>query len=340
MARRKQSAKTVSGKSKRGRRRAGPIAGQAVRGNTSRGRAPSPRKGRRPVRGGSPSRTGSSPRPPRVRRRRGKRLHYLILIAFIAAAGIILSMTVLFKVEKISVIGTNRYHPDEIIQASGITAGENLLRINTAGAEESIISQFPYVDSVRVGRRFPPAVEIRIVQSVPAYAAKLENGVALITGEGKLLESGDLLVPHDLPIVTGFDLSGFLPGENIGGLPENLERLVMIRYLIDAAEKTGFGAITNVDVTNRLNMTAVYEARLLLVLGSESDLEYKLTFLKEVIADLDPGDQARLDASGAKDKRVLVKWGRVEKGVFTASTSATYDEIFGNYLHDDESQPA
>jgi cell division protein FtsQ len=231
-----------------------------------------------------------------------------------------MSLTFLFKIESVQVIGADRYRPDEIAAVSGIGIGDNLLRLDTGAIEQKILGQFPYIETVAVKRRFPPRVELVVTRSVPSWAAFSEDEVALITKEGKLLEKGDLLVPPEIPVVRGFELEGVTPGAFIGGEedPENAERLRMLSYLSEAARKTGFPAITNVDLTDPLNMTIVYEARLLLVLGSESDLEYKLTFIQEVIGDLGEEDQARIDASAAaRDKQVLVKWGRLENGVFT-----------------------
>jgi len=255
-------------------------------------------------------------------------MHYIFLIGFVAVAGVILALTVFFKIDKIEVTGNIRYNHNDIIEASGITAGENMLRLRVGEIEENLLQEFPYIESVRIRRRIPTAIEISVIQSIPAYAIRLEDGLSFITADGKLLETGSLLVPPELPVVKGLNVVGFSPGDDIALDPENSERLVMLRYLAAAAEKTSFGPITNVDLTNHLNMTTVYEARLVLVLGSESDLEYKLTFLKEIIADLHPDDHARLDASNAKDKRVLAKWGRVENGEFFATTAAGHDHIF------------
>ena len=275
--------------------------------------------------------------PRRRRRRRRSNLHYPVLITLVAAAGIALALTFLFRIETIRVIGSDRYSPSDIIEASGIIAGDNLLRLNSQEIEEAILGQFPYIESVRVRRRFPPAVQLVVTQSTPAYAVRTVRGIALITEEGKLLEVGETLIPPpDLPVITGLVTDGFSPGQRIDFDPENAERLVMLRYLYEAAENTAFGKITNVDVSNRLNMTLVYEDRLLLVLGSEADLEYKLTFLREVINDLKPDDQARLDASNSADRRILVKWGKLEDGRFIPYTIVGYDEIFGEAYDGDE----
>lgn len=266
----------------------------------------------------------------RKKRRTGKRtLHYILLLFFVVAVGVTLSLTVFFKIGDIQVVGVDKYSPEEIIAATGIELEDNLLRVPTAEIEEALLLEFPYLETVKVQRKFPPKVEIQVTQCVPQGAMIQGTQVGLITLEGKLLEKGEILVPPELPLIKGLDMSGVEPGEMLGGedRPENQERLWMLEYFFEAADRIGFGPITNVDVTDRLNIKMVYEARLVLELGSEADMEYKMIFLQEVIRDLGPEDQARLDATRAREKRVLVKWGKVEQGEFTP-LDGSKDQIF------------
>ncbi len=267
-------------------------------------------------------------KPPR---RHGSRaLYYLLLLLFVTGAFAVLSVTVLFKVEEIGVTGVDRYEPDRLIAASGIRLGDNLLRIPATDVEAKLLADFPYLETVSVARRFPPRVEIIVTQCKPQAAVSGEGGtVSLITLDGKLLEKGRMTVPAGLPLVKGLETDGVSPGDLLGTekeRPENLEKLGMLRYLFEAAKATDFGPVTNVDVTDRLNMKMVHEARLVLELGSEADMEYKLTFLSEVMGRLGPEDEALLDATNARNKRILVKWGQVENGVFIPFDN-TPDEV-------------
>lgn len=69
------------------------------------------------------------------------------------------------------------------------------------------------------------------------------------------------------------------PGDYIS--KENNETMAMLISLIEAFEKTEFTDITKIDISDRLNMKIVYQDRLLIELGSEDNLEYKLNFVKK-----------------------------------------------------------
>lgn len=278
-------------------------------------------------------RTRPASQQPRRRRRRGKRtLHYLLLLIFVLSAGVILSLTVFFQIEEVTVTGGERYRPEEIIALSGIEVGENMLRLRANEIEAELLAAFPYLATVNVQRRFPPRVELVITQYYPEIAVMDERGeLALLTLDGKVLERGDLLVPHYLPFVRGIALGDTQPGEGLGGAenPDNQERLVMLRYLFEAADEVGFLPITNVDVRDRLNMRILHEARLILELGSEADLHYKLTFLHHVIEnEVEANAQARLDISNARDRRLIRRDGRVENGEFIPFEIAVPDVLF------------
>ena len=264
--------------------------------------------------GRKPART-----PRRRKRKKNRTLHYLLLLLFVLGAGTVLLMTVLLQIDEIIVTGAGRHNTDEIIEISGIELGENLLRLRTGGIEEELLSTFPYISTVRVRRRFPHAVELVITQYQPQAALVYSDGFAFIILEGKLLERGVRDLPPGLPAVRGLSLEDSQPGETIGGAehPGNEERLIMLRYLLEAAERVDFPPITDVDLRDRLNIRVIHEDRLLLELGSEADLEYKLAFLDYIIQNkVSPTAQASLDASAARHRRVVRREGRMIDGEF------------------------
>lgn len=68
------------------------------------------------------------------RRRRGRNLLYYIMFTMIAVAvGLILSLTVFFKIETIEAEGLTHYTPEEVIQTTGIQLEDNLFRVDDPG---------------------------------------------------------------------------------------------------------------------------------------------------------------------------------------------------------------
>jgi hypothetical protein len=247
----------------------------------------------------------------------------------------ILCLTVFFKIETIGVVGSDKYDPLELARVSGVAVGDNLFRASQKVVEENLVGPtYPYIESVEVNRRIPGTVEIVVTQSTPSGMVKEGDSYVLITRDGKVLERGVLYIPENIPLIKGLDTRGVEPGEYLGiwtkqpvGEGETEEQtaareradeageaqakevrasLVMVDYLFRAMEESGFLGITNVDITDPLNMRIMYENRLLLELGSEADLPYKLELVKTIILEkLEPDARGTLHAGNVKSKKVV-----------------------------------
>lgn len=262
-------------------------------------------------------------------RRTGKRtLHYILVFLFLAAVFVTLSLTVLFRIESVTVVGTDKYPPGEVAKNSGIAEGDNIFRVNGADVSDILTRQYPYIESVNIRRKLPNAVQLEITQCKPAAALSFGDEYLLFTRGGRVLERGLIFIPEDIPIVKGVLDSGAQPGENLtlpeGDVAKMQKRLnqvtqaltdeektlvelaelrdeavrleaalenassassamVMLDYLFKAMDETGFGSVTNVDITDGFNMKIVYENRLLFKLGTEAQLTDKLNFIKQIV---------------------------------------------------------
>ena len=275
----------------------------------------------------------------RRRRRRGagrRRSFRAWVLLFILGVLLVLSLTVFFKIESVYIVGTDIYDPVELAEASGVMPGDNLFRIDKEEISANLVNKYPYIDSVEISRKLPPVVEIQINQSIPGGAVKEGDEYVLITKDGKVLERGIMYIAEDVPLVIGLDTTGWQPGEYLGqwsrtAKPENetesqknqreeadsqnkkkaeeVEKsLTTLSYLFEAIESSGFLNITNVDISDRLNIKIMYENRLLLDIGSEAYLSYKLELLNEIInKKLEPDERGILFAADAQNKKVIFR---------------------------------
>lgn len=237
----------------------------------------------------------------RKRRKGNKTLHYILVTIFLLATGAALSLTVFFKIESVTAVGVDKYPPDEIVAASGISTGDNLFRVDSAAVRDKLLLEFPYIESVTVRHKLPSAIQLEITQCKPDGALKDGDDLLIITREGKVLERGLLFIPESVPLIKGIDTGNVQPGDILGD--DAAEALRMLEYLFKAVEETQFGEITNVDLTDIYNMKIVYENRLLLNLGTESALAEKLNFLKEMIQ-----NQLSADAEGLIDASEISRY--------------------------------
>ena len=101
----------------------------------------------------------------------------VIMLALVAA--VVFGVAVFFKVSRVEVQGNSLYSAEQVVQASGIETGDNLLTLNKATVAGNIITQLPYVEKVSVGRSIShtgvsskPATEISSGTRMPCSARK------------------------------------------------------------------------------------------------------------------------------------------------------------------------
>lgn len=218
------------------------------------------------------------------KKRRRSVIRALIFTVVIAACVLVaLSLTVLFKIETISVSGDTRYTAEEVIEASGVKNGDNLWRTTSQNVTDKLSAALPYVGFAKIVRSVPSSVEIVITETVPVYSIEKNNKYILIDENNKILETqaakaGDTVL-----------LKGVEPLEAKAGELLNVkvsEKYETAKEIINEAAASGL-KLTEVNVTDLNLLTAVYSGKLRLEFGSKSDLADKMKMAEEVITKLE-----------------------------------------------------
>jgi cell division protein FtsQ len=107
----------------------------------------------------------------------------------------------LLRVGEIRFEGLSRATPEELLEISPVQRGEPFLFCDTE-LVEAALRRHPWIASVEVRRRLPPALEVRVVERTPAAIVDLA-GLYLVDTRGEVFKRavpGDGL---DLPVITG-----------------------------------------------------------------------------------------------------------------------------------------
>lgn len=140
----------------------------------------------------------------RARRARARKIRravvVLALLGGIAGGGVALTRSSLFQVDGIAVAGESMLSTDQILSASGLRIGMNVLSVK-AGEVERRLETLPLVADATVERVYPSKVKISIRERVPAAAARVAGGWWLIEASGIMIASVSA-PPAGLPQVT------------------------------------------------------------------------------------------------------------------------------------------
>lgn len=170
--------------------------------------------------------TAARVRPPRRlthselrRRRRRRNLLMAFLGLLVVGIGVVLSLTVLFKVETFRIenmdestpANTGIYTEDAILGALGVPVGENMFQFSAAQKEKSMVVSLPYLERVEIRRRLPSTLVIRVEPAVETWCAQSDSGWLTLSDGLKIMAIGETQ-PKGLPALLGLDIEAPVAG--------------------------------------------------------------------------------------------------------------------------------
>lgn len=247
---------------------------------------------------------------------------YLGIAAFAAVViFLILSTTVFFKIDTVTVKGSSIYTAEEICAASGIKSGNNLIRTNMGKAAENIVNSLIYIETAELKRSFPSGVVITVRPCRETISAEYEDGFCLLSESGKVLKTSDAPFP-DTVVIYGARTktvteewaeetsAASSTGTNVTSATEKDEaveddsgettpiptvgshfectkanRTEIFYRLVNVAKSSFAGLANDFDMTDHHNISCVYDGRITVEFGAVTELDYKIKLASEILKD-------------------------------------------------------
>jgi len=262
----------------------------------------------------------------RRRDRRGGAPTVLVLLCLlVGAAAVITAMTLFFKVETFTVTGDSRYTAEDIIAASGLEQGDNLVLFEKNRVVADVFEACPWLDTLRIRRRYPNGIEFLITECQPAAVLVDEpmeipdpeddtgektvligtTGSWLMDINGKLLEKiADYAWPT-LPHIKGVTLKEPAVGTYVKFFEEDDQKPVFL--LLNTAKDDGIlQDIGEMDFTEHYKIEFTYQGRFRVVLGSTEELSLKFRYLHMITEEkLGTNVRGTLDLSDVQTARFI-----------------------------------
>ncbi len=221
-----------------------------------------------------------------------------LAVIFVALA---FGMSVFFKVSNIEVTGGDRYSQEEIIEASGIKKGDNLILINRQAVQDKIYSELIHICEAEVKRKLPNTISINLTESESIAAVKCDSGYWLIDHKGRLLERSTAVQCADYIQVSGVTISEPELGKTITSTEENTPKITYLRDILSIIkEKDMLGDVNTIDLSNIANAQIDYGGRFKIKLGKNRNLEQKLQLMLGAVEKLSPEEEGIIDVSEDK----------------------------------------
>ena len=227
--------------------------------------------------------SGRSKRKRRRSRRRFAPLFKLLCVAAVVVA-LTFGATVFFQVETIVVSGNSRYTQEEIIAAVGVQEGDNLFRMNKFQLIEQAEARLPYLEDVVIRRSLPSTLLITVTEWEAVARVPGGEGSWLMSVGGKLLEQA----PADsgAMAVTGLTVLAPQAGQQAAVSQEEAPRLEALLELLEVLQEQGMLEKVSAMELSAARITMTYEERFTVKLLLNADFSYRMTMLREALADL------------------------------------------------------
>ena len=231
------------------------------------------------------------------RRRKVRRLVSLLALAvIIISVGVVLVLSVFFKINTISIKGDRVYSDQEIISKSGLAIGDNLFRVNEEKLGESLSKSLPYIHTITLERDLPDTLIVTVKATREVAAFQYGAGFILVNADGKVLDRDATMLRDNVAVVTGAALKGAPEGERIiVGSEEQTNDFVAV---LKGITESGIKNITEIIITKNGEYELKYDERITIKIGSVDNVVVKL---KRAVAALAKEDEINIYSEGVLD---------------------------------------
>lgn len=233
---------------------------------------------------------------------------------------------------------TGIYSGEDILNALQIEQDSNLFGFSTAAKAQQLSQALPYLDRVQVDIQLPGTVVVKVEPATERFAVPYDGGWAILSDRLKILRLADsrpdgmlslsmtlndtfdpqvgstvepasynsLLDAPEQPAASGDTAAEPTPTPTATAAPEVVYLQtpapeVLQTLLTELHEKNLFDGITAVDIADLSRISVVYQDRIRVVLGNDTNMEYKLRLAAVALTDPDqgllPADRGTLDVS-------------------------------------------
>lgn len=246
------------------------------------------------------------------KRRKRKKLLARLFVFFIIVCIItltVLSLTVFFPITKIVVRNPEPYSAEQIIKASGIIKGQNLI-LAGKNAEASIVTSLPYISEIDISRKLPGTIYVTAKKAEIAACYKTDKGYLYCDKNTKLLEIKETEA-EDIITVVGCKFKN----PKVGNLLEfaNEDAKNNANLLLNTVKDKDY-KVSLINVSDGVNLSFKIENKYLVELGSASQLDSKFAHLDEMLKNVNKDVSGIIDLSvwTSEEPRGIFKQGVIE----------------------------
>lgn len=222
------------------------------------------------------------------------------LIKFAIACAVILSVIfAFFRISDITVTNEEDFSAEEIISASGIKVGQNLVFLNSEKAEAEISEAINYASEVKVSKIIPSKVKISLSKAQGAYYTKVGRSYYVLDENCRVISKTSAI--EDIELMGCIRLqSGKIKKCMLGSKLQysDIDMQGVFDELIALLDKHELKPFCkDIILDSKFDIMFTYKERYTVRLGDLKDLDIKFQFLMKIIETLSDTDSGIINVS-------------------------------------------
>lgn len=220
---------------------------------------------------------------------KNRRLHtiafYSAITVAVISVVIILSVTVLFNIESITVErGRNIEYTDaEIIAACGVEPGDNLFAIDSDQVALNVTTNLPYIEVCNISRKLPSTLELDVHSAVVLGKITTTNGAyVVLSASGRALEYADAYDGAPIAQLNGMNMTFDAIGLPMG--IEDPDQLDIAAELVVGYSLYGL-TLDSITFESSGSVTVSYDGRIRIKIGVPTNLSQKIQVSASMITE-------------------------------------------------------
>ncbi len=228
------------------------------------------------------------------KRRKKRTVTALIIILIVSViVSCILSLTVFFKIEIVSVVGNNTYSAEEILSAAEINKGDNLILVNGEKLNERLQVLLPFIEKVKVEKTLPGTLKLIVTETKEEICFVNDNNCYSANKSGKIIKKYDEPSEDLIKLTVSKDVK-FSTGEKIEFLNEREETL--FNDYLDMISELDY-KINFINISDHFSSYMKLDDRIIVKFGSSSYFKEKVAYLKASLAGISNTAEGVFDLS-------------------------------------------
>jgi len=234
---------------------------------------------------------------------------YIMIGVLLIAVMTIVGTSAFMSTTNFVVTGTLFYSAEDVVEASGLSLGDNLIFVNSQNASENIRNELPFISDVHITRIFPDTIRIEITESIAVAYVFFAGEYYITDSTSRVLEriagreglssfdpNGDLIE------IRGVEIEETAAGRNLRAVFGTETKLQYMQDVLIALERESLtNDVSYIDVSNIVNVHFGFLSKYRVILGGSvnlrpSNLRHNVSILYEHIEKIEalhpntPGD--------------------------------------------------